>query len=150
MRKFTLTLIMALCIASLAFAQTGGNVRYVAVQSLALKDSTGFFGRELMKLSLGDSVTFVRENGNWTQVRAGNTTGWVASSSLSTRQVVASVSSATVSEVALAGKGFSQETEIEYRKSGLNYSIVDIMEQTVVPVDELLRFIEEGRLAKGE
>ena len=109
MKRFFLILVMALCIGPLLFSQAGGNTRYVAVQTAPLKDSTGFFAKDLRTLSLGDAVTFVRENGKWTQVRVGNLTGWVASSSLSTRQVVASVSSVNVNEVALAGKGFSRK-----------------------------------------
>jgi len=143
-------MVMALCISPLLFSQAGGNMRYVAVQTAVLKDSTGFFAKDLRSLSLGDAVTFIRESGKWTEVRVGNVTGWVASSSLSARQVVASVSSVSVNEVALAGKGFSVDTEIEYRKSGLDYSMVDSMERTVVPGDELLRFITEGRLSRGE
>jgi len=150
MQRYICILVAAFCITPLLFAQAGGNTRYVAVQTTALKDSTGFFARDLRVLSLGDTVTFLRESGKWTEVRAGNITGWVASSSLSTRQIVASASAVSVNEVALAGKGFSPETEMEYRKNGLNYSMVDSMEQITVPVDELSRFITEGRLARGE
>jgi hypothetical protein len=50
----------------------------------------------------------------------------------------------------MAGKGFSPDMEMEYRKSGLDYSMVDSMEQITVPEDDLLRFITEGRLSKGE
>ena len=150
MKKCALVVIIALCVCPLLFSQASGSTRYVAVQTAVLKDSTGFFAKETGKLSLGDVVTLVRQDGKWSQVRAGNITGWIASTSLSARQVVASVSSVTASEVALAGKGFSPETELEYRKNGLDYSMVDIMEQTVITIDELLRFINEGRLARGE
>jgi hypothetical protein len=122
----------------------------VAVQAAPLKDSTGFFAKELGSLSLGTEVTVVRENGKWTEVRAGNVNGWVASASLSARRVVTSNANVSANEVALAGKGFSPDMEIEYRKNGLDYSEVDRMEKLVIPADEWLRFRNEGRLFKGE
>jgi hypothetical protein len=53
-------------------------------------------------------------------------------------------------EISLAGKGFSSELEMEYRESGLDYSVVDMMESTLIGAEELFEFISEGRLAKGQ
>ena len=141
---------MVICTGSLVFSQADRGIRYVAVQTTVVKDSSGFFAKDTGSLSLGDSVTVIREDGKWTNIRAGNLTGWVASSSLSARRVVTSNAAVTASEVALAGKGFSPDMEMEYRKTGLDYSTVDSMEQITVPAGDLLRFINEGRLAKGE
>ena len=144
---FTVMLLMGLPL----FSQTNeANRRYVAVKTTPLKSSTGFFASDLKNLSQGDEVAFIRESGKWAEVRSGNQTGWVAVSSLSARRVVASGSSASASEVAMAGKGFSAETEIEYRKGGLNFSAVDSMEQVNIPARELLEFIDIGHLRKGE
>ena len=139
-----------LFISSLIFSQSDASRRYVAVKNTPLKSSTGFFGQELKSLSQGDEVSLIRDDGKWSEVRAGNQTGFVSSTSLSSRRVVASGSTATASEVALAGKGFSQEMEIEYRKGGLDFSVVDSMERINVPSNELLSFVNEGRLARGE
>jgi hypothetical protein len=148
MRRFLL--IMMLCTGVLVFSQSGGSTRYVAVKNAVLKDSTGFFAKEVGNLPLGTAVTLIRDDGKWAEVRAGNLAGWVASASLSARRVVASNSPVTANEVALAGKGFSPDTEIEYKKNGLDYSMVDSMEKITVPAADLLRFIDEGRLARGE
>ena len=150
MRRFLFLLTMMFCINAMIFSQSGGNTRYVAVQTAVLKNSAGFFAKEVGNLPLGTAVTLIRDDGKWAEVRAGNLTGWVASASLSARRVAASNSPVTASEVALAGKGFSPDTEIEYKKSGLDYSTVDSMEKIAVPADDLLRFITEGRLARGE
>ena len=150
MRNFFIILVMALCISPLLFSQAGRNTRYVAVQTTPVKDATGFFAKELGNLALGAEVTVIREDGKWSEVRAGNLSGWVSSASLSARRVLASNTTVTASEVALAGKGFSPDMEIEYRKNGLDYSMVDSMEKIVVPADDLLKFINEGRLARGE
>jgi hypothetical protein len=150
MKRLFFVITIMFCAGSLVFPQAEGNRRYVAVQSAALKDSTWFFARELGKLALGTELTLIREDGKWSEVRAGNLSGWVASSSLSARRVIASGTAVTASEIALAGKGFSPDVEMEYRKNGLDYSTVDAMEQAAIPVDDLLRFITEGHLARGE
>ena len=149
MKKYILVTILFLCTGFFLFSQTG-NVRYVSVQGGVLKSSTGFFASKVGNLTLGQEVTLVKDDGKWAQVRAGSLTGFIASSSLSTRRVVASTAGASSTEVALAGKGFSQEIEVEYRKNGLDYSTVDSMEKLTIPDDELLRFVNEGRLARGE
>ena len=150
MRRFFLLFTMIFVVGTMIFSQSGENRRYVAVQTVVLKGSTGFFANSLAELPLGTEVTLLGEKGKWAQVRAGNLTGWVTSVSLSSRRIVAAGSSATVSEVALGGKGFSPDMELEYRKNGLDYSYVDSMEKMSIPQDELLSFITAGRLARGE
>jgi len=122
----------------------------VVVHKAPLKETASFFANDLGSLSLGDTVTLVRERGKWTQIRAGAITGWVLSSSLSARRIVSSGVNAMATEVSLAGKGFSSELEMEYRESGLDYSIVDMMESTLIGAEELLEFISEGHLARGQ
>jgi uncharacterized protein YgiM (DUF1202 family) len=150
MKRFLCLWVMTLCAGSAVFAQADRSTRYVAVQTVAVKDAAGFFAKDLGNLSLGDAVRLISDDGKWSNVQAGNVTGWVASSSLSARRVVASNTSVTASEVAMAGKGFSPDMEMEYKKNGLDYSMVDSMEQITVPTDNLLGFITEGRLSKGE
>jgi len=150
MRRLILLFILIALTSVFIFSQSAGARRYVAVQTVAMKDSNGFFGKDLKTLSLGEEVELVRDDGKWAQIRSGNVTGWVSSASLSSRRVVASGSTASVSEVALAGKGFSPDIEIEYKKSGLDYSMVDAMEKMYVKPEELERFVTEGRLARGQ
>ena len=150
MRRFFLLITMIFVTGALGFSQTGDNRRYVSVQTAALKNSTGFFAVELTRLPLGTEVTLIGVQGKWSQVRAGNLTGWVTSVSLTARRIVASGSTATAAEFALAGKGFSPDMEVEYRKNGLDYSVVDSMEKMYISSDELLNFITEGRLSRGD
>ncbi|MDR0504128.1 MAG: hypothetical protein LBH16_12510 [Treponema sp.] len=150
MKRVMFFIALALCVSSLAFAQDR-NTRYIAVQNTSLKDAAGFFAKDIGNLKLGDTVTLVRDSGKWSQVKSGNLTGFVVSADLSTRRVLASGSSnVTASEVALAGKGFSPAMEVEYRKNGVDFSAVDTMEKINVSTDDLLKFINDGRLAKGE
>ena len=140
-----------LCAHTLVFSQADRNTRYVAVQSTALKSSAGHFSNNVGNLSLGDAVIFILESGKWSNVRFGSLTGWVASSNLSTRRIVTSnTASVSISEVVLAGKGFSPEMELEYKKNGLDYSTVDGMERITLSSNDLLKFINEGHLFRGE
>jgi uncharacterized protein YgiM (DUF1202 family) len=137
------------------FAQKAGDTLYVNVNSAALKSSTGFFASTTGTVKYGDQVKVVAVNNKWLQVRtSANVTGWIASSSLTTKKISAQGSAANASarEIALAGKGFSPEVEAEYKKDGgqIDYAAVDAMEKVTVSDKELLAFIEEGHLAKGE
>jgi hypothetical protein len=136
-------------------AQAGpGTVMYVAVKSAELKDSTGFFSKTLAVLNPGDTVTVLRVQGKWMEVRsAGNPplTGWIAAASLSSRRLTSSGPSVSGGELALAGKGFSAEVETAYRQGEtLDYAAIDRMESQEIPAGELLRFLNEGRLAGGD
>jgi uncharacterized protein YgiM (DUF1202 family) len=146
--------ILLLCLVSTAvFAQRSGDTMYVAVRSVPLKAGTGFFARTVGNLAYGAQVTVLAVNGKWAQVRSGSLTGWTASSNLSAKRVVAQGDnrSASASEMAMAGKGFSEEVEQEYKTGkDLNYSAVDDLEKVMVADEELLGFIDEGRLARGE
>ena len=56
------------------------------------------------------------------------------------------------SELALAGKGFSADTEKAFKNSGnnLNYDLIDETEKITVSEEELNQFIKEGNLFGGE
>jgi len=150
MRRFLLLFVLFFCIIAPVFSQNRENIRFISALSVAVRDTTGFFSKELGNLSLGSEVTLIKESGKWSQIRSGNLTGWVASTSLSVRKIIASGTTASATEISMAGKGFSPETETEYRKAGLDYSMVDYMEKMTIPKEELLSFITQGRLARGE
>ena len=86
MRHFLLFLIL-LFSSSLLFSQAG-TLRYVVVHTEELKENSTTFSRTLGNLSMGDSVSLIREDRNWSQVRTETLTGWVRSSSLTTRRVL--------------------------------------------------------------
>ena len=156
MKRLIITLSLVLFISGLAAAQVSvGGTLYVATKTVALKSSTGFFARTNATLNYGDRVTVLQVNGKWVEVRSVRSpslSGWTASSNMTAKQVVAgSTTTATASEVALAGKGFNQEVEDSYKKSkDLNYADVDRTEAISVNEAELFRFIEEGRLSAGD
>ena len=155
MKKIIIILCLCVCAAAVSPAQAkNGGTMYVAAKTLELKSSTGFFASTNGTLEYGAQVTVLQISGNWAEVRsaAGALSGWTITANLSAKRIVAgSTTSATASEVALAGKGFNQEVENAYKADGkLNYADVDRTEQQKVSNEELYDFIVEGSLSMGE
>lgn len=157
MKRVLFLLILSLFITGLAAAQIkAGGTLYVSVKSVTLKSGTGFFSSAKGNLTLGDQVTVVQVQGKNVEVRSAknsNIAGWTSSANFSTRQIVSGTSStATAKEVALAGKGFSQEVEQSYKnqQKNLNYADVDRVEAINIKENELKRFLEEGSLKMGD
>ena len=153
MKKVLVFSILVLLIAGTALAQVrSGQTVWVSARTVDLKSSTGFFASNTGVVQYGDEVSVLQVSGSWAQVQRGTLTGWMSSANLSTKRIAStgSTSSASASEVALAGKGFNQEVENTYKTSGnLNYADVDRTEALTVSRDELYRFVTEGRLAQG-
>jgi uncharacterized protein YgiM (DUF1202 family) len=146
---------MLLLLASAAAAQIrAGKTAYVSAKSLPIKSTTGFFAKTVGTLSYGDEVKVLSVNGKWAKIQSTAwITGWTAQTNLSTKRVTASRgNSASSREVAMAGKGFTEEVEKNYREGHqeADYQAVDQMEAYVVDDEELLKFIEEGRLSMGD
>lgn len=155
MKRFFLLLLLALLVSGALFAQVKiGAGAWVAAKSIPLKSSTWFFATTRGTLVLGDQVTVLQINGNWAEVRSSKNSslsGWTQKANLSERQIVASGASASTSEVALAGKGFSKEVEDSYKTKGeYNYDDVDKVEANSVSQDDLYKFMVDGRLLTGE
>jgi uncharacterized protein YgiM (DUF1202 family) len=133
-----------------------GRTMYVTIKNAELKSSTAFFAEVRGTLKYGDQVTVLNEYGKWVEVQASmdpSLSGWIASANLTTKRILSSSgsSSASADELALAGKGFSQEVENSYRQSGnLNYDALDTLEAENISSRQLFTFLLEGRLARGE
>ena len=156
MKKLFVFFALILLVSGALFAQqiTRGGTAWVSSKTADLKSSTGFFASKRGTLQMGDQVTVLQISGSSVEVRSSansSLSGWTAASNLSARRIVAAGSSATATEVALAGKGFSQEVEDVYKTEGnLNYADVDRTEAITVSQDELYVFVTEGRLNTGE
>jgi len=133
-----------------------GKTLYVAVKTATLKSGIGAFAENKGTLSYGAKVTQIKVEGNFTEVKSVDNpslTGWLTTASLTSKQIVAgsAASTTTAKEVALAGKGFSQEAEKTLsQKKDLNYADVDRTEAIVVRERDLKKFLEEGDLKMGK
>ena len=156
MKKAFIVFCLVLFVTGLAAAQVSrGGTLFVAIKTVDLKSGTGFFASNRGRLNYGDRVTVLQVSGKFAEVRSATNasiTGWTPSANLTARQVVAGTGTATGSEVAMAARGFNQEVERNYRSQNqnLNYDAVDTVEAITVDLDELRRFLEEGRLSMGE
>lgn len=156
MKKILIVLCLVFLITGFAAAQIGpGRTLYVNVKTIDLKSSTGVFAGTVGTLNYGDQVTVIKVDGKYVEVKSGENvslTGWTASANFSTKKIITgNSSSASAKEIALAGKGFSQEVENTYSTQGmLNFADVDKVEAITTDEAELARFIEEGRLSAGK
>jgi hypothetical protein len=102
-------------------------------------------------------VEVLEERSGWARVSLSGKQGWVHMSALSTKNIVLQAGDSNVQqsvssgEVALAGKGFNEQVEAEYKQqNNLDYTVVDRMERFTVSIDEILLFVEEGALTMDE
>jgi uncharacterized protein YgiM (DUF1202 family) len=155
MKKCLFIFCLVLFVTGLAAAQSAGSTLYVAVKTLTLKSGTDVFSASKGTLKYGDKVTVVRIDGKFAEVKSEANpalTGWTSTSNFSRKQIVAgSKSTASAKEVALAGKGFSQEVEKSLRQNNnLNYADVDRTEAIRVRERDVKRFMDEGQLKKSD
>jgi len=128
---------------------------YVAIKTVTLKSAIGAGATNKGTLNYGAKVTQIKVDGNYTEVKSvddPSLTGWVTTTSLTTKQIVAgtAASTTTAKEVALAGKGFSQEAEKSLsQKKELNYADVDRVEAIKVREKDIESFLKEGELKMG-
>jgi uncharacterized protein YgiM (DUF1202 family) len=133
-----------------AFADVGDR-KFVSVPNVELRAKGSSFGEKVGKTAYGEEVVVVKESDSkkWSMVKKSNgISGWIPTTSLSRKKIVSKTAmNISPDELALAGKGFSDEDETAYRKSGsANYDAVDEMEKKSVSESELKNFLSAGNL----
>lgn len=128
----------------------------IKVKETRVRSSPRFYARSIYRAEGGDRLEKVGEFQGWYEVRTPDAqVGWVHSSAVETKKLRLSSgewveTEASPDEVALAGKGFNEEVEAEYRRThaDLDYTWVDRMEKMEVTEEEMLDFLKEGRLGE--
>ncbi len=154
---FPLALVLAVALCSLAADQPAKPQMSVTVKESPVRDKPSFTGKVVDKLVYADRVTIEEAKGDWLRISFPPkkiTSGWMHKSALVAKEILlragekAVGSTASSGEVALAGKGFSEEVEAEYRKdAALNYAAVDRMEAYGPTPEAVASFIATGGLA---
>jgi SH3-like domain-containing protein len=146
-------LLAALAIGNLA----AEKMMSVSVKETPLRATPTFLGKMVTVLRYTDRVEVLEERSGWARVSLSGKQGWVHMSALSTKNIVLQAGDSNVQqsvssgEVALAGKGFNEQVEAEYKQqNNLDYTVVDRMERFTVSIDEILLFVEEGALTMDE
>ena len=126
----------------------------VQVKEASLYDQPSAVSKFLGKVPYGTSLTVLASKGAWSQVRADSPalTGWVRAQTYTTKDLKlksgTDASAASSSDVSLAGRGFSEEMEQNYKAKNpsLDYADVDKMEAQGIPKAELEGFLKAGGL----
>lgn len=136
-----------------------GEVLTVQVRETKLRSRPSFLGATVSDVSYGTQVTVASRQGPWVQVTAPRgKSGWLHESALS-KEDLAMVSGGTEAatgasgeEIALAGKGFTDQIEKEYRKQNqdLDFAEVDRIEKIVVTPEQAAAFLDAGQIKPTE
>lgn len=128
----------------------------VQVRETSLRATPSFLGRIIAVVRYGEQVSVLEGKGTWKRVTVSATrkTGWLHGSALTAKALALRSGTQGVrtgagsSEVALAGKGFNEQVEREFRKKNvsLNFTWVDRMETYRVSPAQMQAFLEGGSL----
>jgi uncharacterized protein YgiM (DUF1202 family) len=144
-------LLLPLLLVSLALAAT--QMQSVQIKSGKLRSRPSFLGKVVAEVHYGDRLTSLESRSGWTQVRDANgREGWIHTSALTEKKIVlaggdqAVDTSASSDELALAGKGFNEEVESQFKTTNpdIDYSWVDRMERIKVTPEQAVAFLNAG------
>ena len=130
----------------------------VRVKEGQLRGTPSFLGKIIANPSYGDRVEVIQDQGAWKRVTIGGVQGWMHASALTAKTIVLKAgaqdvrTSATGGEIALAGKGFSEEVEKQYKSlnQNLDYAWVDRMEKFRVSPEQMQAFLKQGDVIPAE
>jgi len=155
-KRILFVLGIVLTLAGAVLSDTG--MMSVQVREGQLRSSPSFLGSIVGPVSYGDRVDTMQKQGDWFQVKnPKNLTGWIHQSALTSKQVVlnpgvGTQSGASSNEIALAGKGFNADVEAQYKKNNasIDYTWVDRMETFRVSGEQMVSFLDKGKLKPSE
>jgi hypothetical protein len=140
------------CVLALHAGATSASDLSVQVRKAEVRSSPSFLGTVVGSLAYADRVTPVEKKGDWTRIsREGTTLGWVHSQSLTPKRIVlkggeVAKTGASSDELALAGKGFTEEVEKEYKAQNkdIDFAPIDRMEKITIAPEKLAKFLKAG------
>ncbi len=127
----------------------------VQVRSGQLRDKPSFLGRVAATVAYGDRLKVIETKGGWVRVQGDPGGGWIHTSALSPKKIslksgtADAATGASGEELALAGKGFNDEVEAEYRSGNpkVDYAWVVRMEKMKISPDQAANFLKAGGVA---
>jgi len=143
-------------VALFVVALEAGDLLFVQVRDTELRSGPGFLSPIQERLGFGAEVAYVGERSGWMEVTVAESgvTGWVHATAVeenrSTQMALRGAQTTrtvTSREVALAGRGFSENLEDEYRgQHQLDFEPIDELEQEQVDPGSIVSFIREAGL----
>lgn len=132
------------------------SVVYVQVKESRLRSEPQFWAPSVASISYGAKLSALGTapgNSSWLKVKLDNSEGYVHASAVTKRKIVLSSTAASDKAVSgesvvLAGKGFNRQVENSYATSkGLDFKVVDEVEQVKVDSAQGAAFVKEGKLS---
>jgi len=156
-KPILITVFLCLWVVFTGFAQPQKTMS-VQVKEGQIRNTPSFLAKILAKPTYGDRVEIIQDKGAWKKVASRGVQGWMHASALTTKTVVLRAgatnveTTATGSEIALAGKGFNEEVEKQYKSlnRNLDYTWVDRMERFQVSSDQMEAFLKQGKVTPPE
>jgi hypothetical protein len=156
-RPILITVFLFIWIVFTGFAQSQKTMS-VQVKEGQIRSAPSFLAEILARPPYGDRVEIIQDKGAWKKVTSRGVQGWMHTSALTTKTVVLRAGAANVQttatggEIALAGKGFNEEVEKQYKSlnRNLDYIWVDRMEKFQVSSDQMQAFLKQGRVTPSE
>ncbi|MBU2053499.1 MAG: SH3 domain-containing protein [Proteobacteria bacterium] len=156
MKRLRLFLLVALFLCAFGLPLFSATQAFLSVQVKEgqLRSAPSFLGSVMAALAYGDRVELIEDKGAWKQVAIRKLRGWMHMSALTTKKIVLQAgaadvqTSATGSELALAGKGFNAKVEAEFRTKNkdIDYTWVDRMEALAVKPEQMQAFLRQGQV----
>ena len=132
------------------------KMMWVQVQGGQVRSTPSFLGKILIRLSYGEQVEVQEERAAWARVTpvGRDREGWIHISALTKKKIVLKPGAkdiqqtASSDELALAGKGFNERVEKEFKSKNRNvdYAWIDRMEGIHVSQEQIQQFLKEGEL----
>ncbi len=158
MFRYISMVVCLILLGSLLFGATAIAQRTMSVQVKEgqLRATPSHLGTIVARATYGSQVMVLEEQGAWKRVSlgSGKKQGWMHNTALTNKRIALKAgqsnvgTSVTRDEIALAGKGFNEEVEAQYRKSNknLDYTWINKMEASKVSQEQMEDFISSGRL----
>jgi uncharacterized protein YgiM (DUF1202 family) len=153
MKSFKVFLVLGFIFLLVAVTWSSAGMMSVQVKEGQLRSSASFLAPIVGKVTYGDQVETLQQQGDWIEVkRTQELGGWIHQSALTRKRIVLSAGgeaapvAASGQEVSLAGKGFNAEVESKYSMANTNvdYEWVDRMEAIRITPLEMANFLKEG------
>ena len=132
------------------------KMMWIQVRGGQVRSTPSFLGKILIRLSYGDQVEVQEEKDAWARVTpaGGDRGGWIHISALTKKKIVLKPGAkdikqaASGDELALAGKGFNESVEKEFKSKNRNvdYAWIDRMEGVDMSQEQIQQFLKEGEL----
>lgn len=129
----------------------------IQVKNGDVRSSPSFLGKIVAQLKYGDRVAVQNVKGSWYFIDKpeGSTDGWMHSSALSVKKIVLNPGASDIEqaassdEITLAGKGFNQQVENDFKSKNpqVDFTWINKMEKMTVSQNQIQTFIREGQLS---